>query len=79
VAITEQSVVLDRTVFYPKGGRQAGDTGLMTLKGGQQLLITHTRKGEARDSIVHFIAADSVKPTSGKRLRCSLIGNGAIN
>jgi misacylated tRNA(Ala) deacylase len=65
VAITEQGVVLDRTVFYPNGGGQVGDTGFMTLKDGQQLLITDTRKGEVPDSIVHFLAVDSLKPSIG--------------
>jgi misacylated tRNA(Ala) deacylase len=65
IAITEQGVVLDRTVFYPNGGGQAGDTGFMTLKDGYQLSITDTRKGEAPDSIVHFISTDSIKPSIG--------------
>jgi misacylated tRNA(Ala) deacylase len=68
VAITEQGVVLDRTVFYPNGGGQAGDTGVMTLQNGQQLLIQDTRKGIEPDSIVHFLAADAVKPLIGDRV-----------
>jgi misacylated tRNA(Ala) deacylase len=68
VAITEQGVVLDRTVFYPNGGGQAGDTGVMTLQNGQQLLIQDTRKGIEPDSIVHFLAADAVKPAVGDRV-----------
>ncbi len=59
VAVIEQGVVIDRTVFYPNGGGQAGDTGLMTLVGGEQIAVTDTRKGETPDSIVHFIATDS--------------------
>ncbi len=72
VAITEQGVVLDRTVFYPTGGGQAGDTGFMMLKDGQKLSIIDTRKGEARDSIVHFLAADSAKPSMGDVVKVQL-------
>lgn len=47
-AIGEQGIVLDRTVFYPLGGGQAGDSGVMLLAGGEQLAIADTRK--AKDS-----------------------------
>jgi misacylated tRNA(Ala) deacylase len=65
IALTEQGVVLDRTVFYPNGGGQAGDTGSMTLVSGVQIQITDTLKGEAPDSIVHFIAPDVARPAVG--------------
>jgi misacylated tRNA(Ala) deacylase len=42
----EQGIVLDRTVFYPLGGGQAGDTGALVLPGGEQIAIADTRKGK---------------------------------
>ncbi|TXT40826.1 MAG: threonyl/alanyl tRNA synthetase [Comamonadaceae bacterium] len=48
-AITPQGIVLDRTVFYPLGGGQAGDTGILTLTDGTTIEIVDTRKGKAED------------------------------
>ena len=48
-AITPQGIVLDRTVFYPLGGGQAGDSGSLTLTDGNQITIIDTRKGKADD------------------------------
>lgn len=43
-AVGEQGVILDRTVFYPLGGGQAGDSGELLLANGQVLQIADTRK-----------------------------------
>jgi misacylated tRNA(Ala) deacylase len=48
-AITPQGIVLDRTVFYPLGGGQAGDTGVLILADGSKITIADTRKGKAED------------------------------
>jgi misacylated tRNA(Ala) deacylase len=45
-AIGEQGVVLDRTVFYPLGGGQAGDSGVLVLPDGSELAIADTRKSK---------------------------------
>jgi misacylated tRNA(Ala) deacylase len=45
-AISEQGIVLDRTVFYPMGGGQAGDAGLLILADGREIRISDTRKGK---------------------------------
>jgi len=44
VAITGQGVILDRTVFYPLGGGQAGDAGALVLANGDKVVIADTRK-----------------------------------
>jgi misacylated tRNA(Ala) deacylase len=54
-AVGEQGVVLDRTVFYPLGGGQAGDSGVLELPGGAVLRIADTRKLKDADG----------KPTGG--------------
>lgn len=59
--IDERGIVLDRTVFYPLGGGQAGDAGTLTLAGGEIIAIVDTRKdkdteGMATADIVHIPA-----------------------
>ncbi|MBC8118881.1 MAG: alanyl-tRNA editing protein [Burkholderiaceae bacterium] len=57
--ITEGGVELDRTVFYPLGGGQAGDTGFLTTVDGAQLRVIDARKvkrDEATpDDVLHVI------------------------
>src|SRR5688572_20425278 len=47
---------LDRTVFYPRGGGQAGDAGALELADGLTVAIADTIKGEG-GGIVHVPAA----------------------
>jgi misacylated tRNA(Ala) deacylase len=44
LSVGEQGIVLDRTVFYPQGGGQAGDSGVLVLSRGTELNIADTRK-----------------------------------
>ena len=52
-AVDDAGVRLDRTVFYPLGGGQPGDSGDLVLDGGTALRIVDTRKGAAEGEIVH--------------------------
>jgi Ser-tRNA(Ala) deacylase AlaX len=44
--VDAQGIVLDRTVFYPQGGGQAGDSGVLVLADGTPLAIADTRKAK---------------------------------
>jgi misacylated tRNA(Ala) deacylase len=56
LAADERGVRLDRTVFYPQGGGQAGDAGELRLDDGRVFAVTDTRKGEAAGEILHLLA-----------------------
>ena len=55
-AVTEAGIELDRTVFYPQGGGQAGDAGVLRRADGAELAIFDTRKGAAPGQILHVVA-----------------------
>ena len=55
-AVDEKGIRLDRTVFYPTGGGQPGDTGRLRLADGTVIEIRDTIKGAAPGEIVHVPA-----------------------
>lgn len=57
VAIHERGIELDRTLFYPLGGGQPGDTGVLVRASGERIAIADTRKGESPDTVLHIPAA----------------------
>jgi len=66
----QAAVVLDRTVFYPMGGGQPGDTGTLSWPGGV-LAIVDTRYGEG-GSILHITEAGSAVPAEGEAVRAAV-------
>jgi misacylated tRNA(Ala) deacylase len=73
--IDANGIVLDRTVFYPLGGGQAGDAGTLTLDDGSVIVIVDTRKdkdaeGRATADIVHV-------PASGQEALLARLGIGS--
>lgn len=71
LAAGPEGVVLDRTVFYPQGGGQPGDTGRLVLANGTALAVTDTVKGEA-GAILHRLGADAPLPSPGTVVTAAL-------
>ncbi len=57
-------VVVDRTVFYPAGGGQPGDSGQLVTATGSELRIVDTRKGE--QGIEHVLEDGLEAPAAGE-------------
>ncbi len=73
LAVDEAGIVLDRTVFYPLGGGQAGDSGLLIASDGRPVRITDTRKHKERPgAIAHLPAADAPPLQVGERVQAQV-------
>jgi misacylated tRNA(Ala) deacylase len=66
LTVGERGIEFDRTVFYPLGGGQAGDSGVVVRENGERLAINDTRKGEAADRVLHIPAPASVTLEPGE-------------
>jgi len=57
--VFDDGVELDRTVFYPLGGGQAGDTGVLVLGDGTRITVADARKskreGATPDDTLHLL------------------------
>jgi misacylated tRNA(Ala) deacylase len=81
LACGDAGVMLDRTVFYPQGGGQAGDAGVLVLADGRELAIADTRKGAQPGEIVHMLAhaeeAAALTPGTRVTARIDAVRRGA--
>jgi len=69
VAVNDRGgIVLDQTVFYPTGGGQPGDAGVLRLDGGEEIGIATTVKGQGEEGIVHVPAEGQTLPAPGARV-----------
>jgi misacylated tRNA(Ala) deacylase len=58
----ERGVRLDRSIFYPTGGGQPGDTGVLTWDGGEARIVDTLKAG---DDVLHVLATDAPRPAVG--------------
>lgn len=73
VAVNDRGgVILDRTVFYPTGGGQPGDSGVLRLAGGGAVRIATAVKGDSPDEIVHVPAEGESAPAAGERVTAEI-------
>jgi misacylated tRNA(Ala) deacylase len=59
VAVDERGIRLDRTVFYPTGGGQPGDHGVLRFTDGTTVAIVDTVKGDGPDEVIHVPSPDT--------------------
>lgn len=66
--VHERGIELDRTIFYPMGGGQPGDSGVLVRASGERIVIADTRRGEAPGSVCHISALGMPRPQAGELL-----------
>ena len=65
VDLNEEGIVLDRSVFYPVGGGQPGDSGVLRLSDGSEIAIETTRRRKDDGAVLHVPAAGVSLPDIG--------------
>ena len=69
-ALDERGVRLDRSIFYPTGGGQPGDTGLLRWDGGEARIVDSV-KADTSD-VLHVMAPDAPRPAVGTKVHTVL-------
>ena len=72
VGVDERGIRLDRTVFYPQGGGQPGDSGKLRLGDGRSLVIADTRKGDGVEEVLHIPAPGAFLPSVGDTVTAAI-------
>jgi misacylated tRNA(Ala) deacylase len=68
LASQPRGIALDRTVFYPQGGGQSGDRGMLLLEDGTAVPIVNTVYDADRATILHVPAEGAALPHPGARV-----------
>ena len=69
---SDGGIVLDRTPFYPRGGGQPGDAGILTTDAGGTIAVTEARYGADRATVVHAPASGTPTVAVGDRVTATL-------
>src|ERR1044072_8982377 len=69
-AVEERGVRLDRSIFYPTGGGQPGDTGVLRWDGGEARVVDSV-KADGNDGLP-VLGPDSPRPAFGTTVHAVL-------
>jgi misacylated tRNA(Ala) deacylase len=75
IAVDERGIRLDRTVFYPTGGGQPGDTGVLRLADGTTIAIVDAVKGVTADEVIHVLAPGAMELQPGVEVTAEIDWN----
>lgn len=70
IAVDHDAIVLDRTVFYPMGGGQPGDTGIINWDTGSAIVVD-TRYDD-NGTIRHIVGGGITLPQPGEEVRAKI-------
>jgi misacylated tRNA(Ala) deacylase len=69
-AVEERGVRLDRTIFYPTGGGQPGDSGVLRWDGGEAKVVDAVKADGSE--VLHVLAPDAPRPAVGAKVQAIL-------
>lgn len=72
VAVTDDGVYLDQTVFYAESGGQPGDTGVLTTKDGRVIAVIDAVYTDDKSRILHKTADASPTLQEGDLVRAEI-------
>ena len=72
VSAGPEGIRLDRTIFYPEGGGQPGDSGVLRFADGRELRIADTRKGDDHNDTLLIPAEGEALPEVGGKVTAEL-------
>ncbi len=72
IAADEHGIRLDRTVFYPMGGGQPGDSGVLRLHDGGEIRIVDARKGAEHEDVLHVPEEGAALPAPGTKVTAEI-------
>jgi len=72
LGVDERGIRLDRTVFYPTGGGQPGDTGVLRRADGSTVAIADARKGDTLEDVLHIPAPGNALPAAGEKVTAEI-------